>query len=167
MPMNRFDARIHLPHRTAKSISKLAIGVLSLLVVLAFVAMLPGIERVAAGLPLSFALLAWMVLSVGVAGILVAVAPMAARVGTLALDAPPALHEHLGSLVHWSVILVAIIVAHRGVAPAVEALAPGWVMAVDVLGLLLALPPLLVVALRLYCSIEPLTELTVDRLPTN
>lgn len=159
-------ARNHppIPDATVRSVVKLGIVVAAIVFMIFLGRSIPGIDRLMGVAPISTAIVIRLVLALAIAGMLVTVAPLLARVGTLLVDGPPRLTEQLSSLFHWSIVLVPIIVAHRGIALAIDAVAPGWILVFDVVGLLIAVAPLSIVALPLYFSVDPVTDATIERL---
>jgi len=149
---------------TVRSASKLVLVAAWLLVVLALATLLPGIDRLVPGAPITFVAVVGAVVTALVVALLLSVAPKLAVLVRLALDAPKAVVENLASAVYWLVVLVAVVVAHRGFAGVVVPFLDGFSWVYDVAFLLLALPAVAFVAARLYASVDPASELLADRL---
>jgi len=149
---------------TARSVSKLLVAALSLIGLAFLVSLLPGIERLLPGTSVTLVALTGAVASLVVAGILLYAASGLAALVRLLLDGPKPLDEHVASIVHWLVVLAAVLVAHWGLAPVfVPALGEvAWIY--DAAFLLLALPSIGVIAARLYVSLDPAAEEVADSL---
>lgn len=149
---------------TAHSVGKLLLGAISLLFVLSLVSLLPGIDRLLPGTPISLFALAGAIAAIVVAGVLLYTASGLAALTRMLLSGPPEVVEHVASIVHWLAVLAAVLVAHRGLQAMVRALFDGAAWAYDVVFLLLALPPLVIIAARLYVSLDPAAALMADAL---
>ena len=147
---------------TVESASRIVFGTTALAVVLALASLLPGLDLLVPRTPVTLAAVVGALATLAVVAVLLYLARALAVLTRLALDGPAAVVEHLASVVHWAVVLGAVLVAHAGLAPAVTPLlgGAGWVY--DVTFLLAALVPLAVVAARLAVAVDPLAELVAD-----
>lgn len=146
----------------ARSIAKLTIAALALVLLAYLVSLLPGIERFVPGTRVSLVAVAGALASLAIATILVYLASRLAAVTRLALDGPPELIEHVASIVHWLVVLAAVLVAHSGLAPVVRPVLEEAMWLYDLSFLLVSLPILVVIAVRLYVAIDPAADTLVD-----
>lgn len=150
--------------RTVRSVSKLLLAAGAIAFLLWIASLLPGMDRLVPMTSMSLATLLRVVVTVVIVGLLVDLAPGLAALTTLLLSGPRAVVEGVASAVHWLVILAGILVAHRGLEPAFVAMLDGGTWLYDLVFLVLALPPLAIVAARLYVSIDPTADLVADRL---
>lgn len=67
------------------------------------------------------------------------------------------------SIVYWLSILAAVLVAHWGLAPLVAGVFDSLLWVYDTAFLLLALGPLLVIAVRRYASLDPAADAFAER----
>lgn len=151
---------------TVKTVTKLLLGAGGLVFLLALVSVLPGLDRVVPATPITFASLAVAVLTLGIVAALAYVAP---HLETLVRDEVPgrvALATNVGAVVKHLVVLLAVLVAYRGLAGAVVPFLAetGSVWAYDLTFLVLALVPTARIALHLYRGLDPAADLTTQRL---
>ncbi|SDF33707.1 hypothetical protein SAMN04488067_103241 [Halorubrum xinjiangense] len=173
--MNSNDSAIGtaLDRDTVRSTSKLLIGALAVVGVLAVITLLPGADRLVPFAPVTFAAVATAVVTLAVAGILLYAAPKFALLTRLALggrgadgegDAPPSrIAENAGGVVHWLVVFGAVLVAYRGLAGAAVPLLNGAAWAYDAAFLFVALVPVVFLVARLTVTVDPLAEAVADR----
>ena len=162
-----------LDRDTVRSASKLLIGALAIVGVLAVVTLLPGIDRLVPFAPVTFAAVATAVVALAVAGILLYAAPKFALLTRLALggrgagtehDAPPSrVAENAGGVVYWLVVFGAVLVAYRGLAGAATPLLGGAAWAYDAVFLFVALVPVVFLVARLTVTVDPLADAVADR----
>ena len=146
-------------HRPVRWLCKLALSTVALLVVLFLLSLLPGLDVSGS----TFAALADAIVALAVVALL---SYLATALPTFVLertDAPPELREHGAALAFWLSILAAILVAHRGLEPAVAAMG-GNLWFYDSLFLLSALPPLVGVAAHLWAVLDPAADYAADQL---
>ncbi|WP_135364917.1 hypothetical protein [Halosimplex halophilum] len=147
---------------TVESASRIVLGTGALVAVLALASLLPGLDLLVPRTPVTLAAVVGALATLAAVALLVYLASALAALTRLALDGPAELVEHLASVVHWLVVLAAVLVAHAGLAAAVTPLLGDAAWAYDVAFLLLGLGPLVVVAARLYVAVGPLAELVAD-----
>lgn len=164
MRLTRDGVRTAIGRRTVRSVSKLLLGAASLLFVLGLASLLPGLDRLLFGVPVTFAAVVWAVAALAVAGLLVYAATGLAALARLALDGPREVVESAAAVVYWTVVLAAILIAHRGLAPALTPLLDGLVWAYDLVFLLAALAPLAVIAARLSVCLDPAADAVAERI---
>jgi len=145
-----------------RAASKVVLGVGAVVFVLALASLLPGLDRLVPG-PVSLVAVAGALVALAVAGLLVYVARGLAALVRLSLDGPRAVVENVASVVHWVVVLLAVLVAHAGLAGVANPLLGDLSWLYDLAFLLVALVPLAVVAARLYVTLDPAADLLADR----
>jgi len=154
---NRFE-----PNReTTRSIGKLLFGAAATAFVLGLVTLLPGVDRLLPGTDVSIGALVRAIAALVVSGTLVYTAS-----GLTALLAPTVrgeLTRNATSIVYWLSILAAVLVAHWGLAPLVAGVFDSLLWVYDTAFLLLALGPLVVIAVRLYASLDPAADAFAER----
>lgn len=148
---------------TVESISKLVLGVAWLAFVLALASLIPGLDLLRPRTPVTLAAVLGALAALAVVGLLLYLASGLAAMTRLVLDGPAEVVEHVASIVHWLVVLAAVLVAHAGLGPAVAPLVGEvrWLYGLPFL--LLALGPLGVVAVRCYIVLDPLAALVAER----
>jgi len=149
-----------------RSVAKLTLGALSVALLAYLVSLLPGIERLIPGTPVSLVAVVGALASVAIAGLLLYVARRLAAITQIVIDGPDPLVEHVGSILHWLVVLGAVLVAHAGLAPVALPILGDLSWIYDVAFLVLSVPILAVVAARLYVSLDPAADSLADRLTT-
>lgn len=151
---------------TARRLVRTGLALAGVLVVVPLVAVLPGVDRLFAGLTVSPWAVLLAVVTVIVAGALVRVAPTVERAVAESLDGPDAVVANAAAAAKLLVGFAAVVIAYRGLAPAV---APTF-RAFDLGGvyhlafLVVGLFVLGAFVRRLHRCWEPLTELLTDRL---
>lgn len=164
---NRPEIRDAVDESTLRSSIRLLLAAVGLLFLLFLVSLLPGLDRLVPQTPVSFAALVGAVVTLAVVGLLVFLAPMLASLVRVTLGGPKELVEHLASVVLYLVLLVAVLVAHQGLGAAVTPFLGGATWGYDIAFLLLSLPPLVVVAVRLYAALDPATDLLTRKVTTS
>ncbi|UWG51336.1 putative membrane protein [Halalkaliarchaeum sp. AArc-CO] len=147
-----------------RSASKLLLSAAALLFVLYLVTLLPGVDRLVPQTPVTFAAVVTAIATVAVVGLLVYSAPKLASLVRLAFDGPREVVENVASVVHWVVVLAAILVAHSGLAGIATPLFDGFEWVYDAMFLLVALPVLVVIVGRLYVGLDPSADLIADKI---
>ncbi|WP_244510172.1 hypothetical protein [Natronobacterium texcoconense] len=152
-----------MDHDTVRTVGKLLIATLSAILLLSLISVLPGVDRVIPGTPVTFVGVVGAIVTVAIVALLLYLAPALASLLRSALEGPPAVVDDIASIVQLLVVFLAVIVAHRGLAPLFVPLLgdAGWTY--DVVFLAIALPPLAILAARLYVSLEPISELLAER----
>jgi len=162
-----------LDRDTVRSASRLLIGALAVVGVLAVVTLLPGIDRLVPFAPVTFAAVATGVVALAVAGILLYAAPKFALLTRLALggraaDAetdprPSRIAENAGGMAYWLVVFGAVLVAYRGLAGVAVPLLNDAAWAYDAAFLFAALVPVVFLVARLTVTVDPLADAVADR----
>lgn len=158
--LDRTDA---VDQRTVKSVTKILLAAASLVFVLYLLTLLPGIGRLVPQTPVTFAAIVGAIGTVVLVALFLSAAPKFASLTRMLLDGPMEVVEHLASVVYWLVVLVAVLVAHRGLAGLLVPLFGGLAWLYDVAFLLAALPAVAVVAARLYLALDPGADLLAER----
>lgn len=166
---DRFTASTTLDHETVQSVGKVILATLALIWLLSLVSILPGVDRLVPGTPITFVAIAGAIATVVLVGLLLYLAPTLANLVRSTISGPQQVVDDIASIVHLFLVLVAVLVAYRGLAAAVVpvfAVLVGsdaaWLY--DILFFALALPPLAILAARVYVSLDPMAELLADRL---
>lgn len=157
MSNESIDTSPVLARTSATTGTKVIVTTVALLAVAALGSLLPGVDRF---VPLPDGILGSLfmaTISIALAASLIAIAPTLAGRATIAIGRPAAFAADVGSIVHWGTVLAAVIVVHRGFAALASTFLDGLVIVYDVVFLALALPPFLIVVLRLYLCLDPLT----------
>lgn len=154
--------RKSLGRTEVRSMSKLVLTAVTLLFVVYLATVLPGIDRIIPQTPVAFAAVVSAIATIAVVGLLFYMAPKAASLVRLTVTGPKSVVENMASVVHWVVILAAILVAHSGLAGVLTPFFDGFVWLYDTVFLLLALPILAIIAARLYVSLDPGADLIAD-----
>lgn len=160
-------ARRTLPAASIRSVAKLLAATLVVLFVLGVVSILPGIDHFMPGTPITLFAIASVLLSLAIAGMLITLAPDLAALVPAVLDASAEIVENVASVVYWGIVLLAIVIVHRGVYPAAASILNEWIWVFDVVFLALTVPPLLIVVLRLSLSVTPASDAIADRFATD
>lgn len=151
-----------IDHDTVHSIGKLLLAALSLLFLLSLVSLLPGVDRVIPGTSIPFVAVVSAIVTVAIVALLLYLAPALARLVRSTLHGPAQVVDDVAAIVQLLVVFVAVLIAHRGLAPAIVPLLDGAAWVYDVVFLAIALPPLGILAARLYVSLDPMAELLAD-----
>lgn len=156
-----------------RSASRLLIGALAVVGVLAVVTLLPGIDRLVPFAPVTFAAVATGVVALAVAGTLLYAAPKFALLTRLALDGraadagsdarPSQIAENAGGMAYWLVVFGAVLVAYRGLAGVAVPLLNDAAWAYDAVFLFAALVPVVFLVARLTVTVDPLADAVADR----
>ncbi len=165
MPGNYADHDA-LDDRTIHRMGKLLLATVALVLLLGLVSLLPGIDRLVPGSPVSFMALVSAVVTIALVSLLISLAPAVKRLVTSALDGPRLLVDDVATIAQLLVVFVAIVIAHRGLAPAIVPLLDGLAWLYDLAFFLLALPPLAFIVWQVYDSLDPMAELLADRVTT-
>ena len=161
-----------LDRDAVRSASRLLIGALAVVGVLAVVTLLPGIDRLVPFAPVTFAAVATAVVALAVAGVLLYAAPKFALLTRLALggraaDAeagpPNRIAENAGGIAYWLVVFGAALVAYRGLAGVATPLLGGAAWAYDAAFLFVALVPVVFLVARVTVTVDPLADAVADR----
>ncbi|OVE84737.1 hypothetical protein [Natronolimnobius baerhuensis] len=170
MSANRFTFPDAVDTDTVQSVGKLVLATVALVWLLWLVSMLPGVGRFIPGTPVTFAALVGAIATVLVVGLLLYLAPALAGLVRSTVDGPENVVDDVASITHLFIVLVAVLVAHRGLAQLLVPLLEnplglgnaGWTY--DIVFLALALPPLAILAARIYVSLDPMSELLAKKL---
>lgn len=169
MNSDRFTASETVDHETVQSVGKVLLATLALIWLLYLVSILPGIDRLVPGTSVTFAAIALAIATVMIVGLLLYLAPTLANLVRTTITGPQQVIDDIASIVHLFIVLVAVLVAHRGLEPAIVGLFggvagadAGWLY--DLLFFALAVPPLAILAARVYVSLDPMADLLADRL---
>ncbi len=150
--------------RTVHTLVKLLLGAAAIVFVAYLLTLLPGADRLVPATPVSFAAVVSAVATAVLVAVLWIAAPRLAAVTRSALSGPEAVVEHLASVVHWLVVLVAVLVAHGGFAGVAAPILGGSMWLYDLAFLLAAVPPVLIIGVRLYVGIDPAATAITDGL---
>lgn len=158
------DTQSTISHETAHSVGRLLFGAVAAVFVLWLLTLLPGIDRLLPGTAITIDVLVRAVAAIAVAGVLAYTASELATLAGTSLRKSREVVRQVASIVYWLVVLAAILVLHWGLSPLATATLDefGWVY--DPLFLLVALGPLIVVAVRLYIVVDPAAEAFANRL---
>lgn len=155
MTQNRLTQSGVLEYKTIHRVSKLFLLALWVVVVTFLVTMIPGFDRIVPQTPVTLAALFSAIATIVLISILVYLAPNAANLLRMSFDGPNPIIEHFASVLYWGIILAAILVGYRGFAGITLPILDGAVWIYDVLFLLIALPVVVIIAARLYVTLDP------------
>lgn len=163
MTYDRSNYSATVDRDTVRSVGKLLLATLSAILLLSLLSLLPGVGRVIPGTPVTFVALVGAVVTVAIVALLLWLAPALGSLVRSTLDGPSSVVDDVASIVQLFVVLVAVLVAHRGLEPAIAPLLGRLAWTYDVLFLVLALGPLGILAARIYVSLDPIADLLADR----
>lgn len=152
-----------------RSLIKLVLAVVGLLLFLVFVTVLPGVDRVIPGLPLTFAGFISALVTFGIVLLLLQVAAKAKVVIQRLRINVPDVTARSAVVVHWTVVFFAVVIAYEGFATAVTPVLTqaGLLWAYDLAFFTLGVAPLVVVGYHLFHLLDPLAELFLSLLSTD
>ncbi|WP_246084353.1 hypothetical protein [Salinadaptatus halalkaliphilus] len=159
----RPDHHESVDHETVRRVGKFLLACLGLVVLSSLVSLLPGIDRLVPGTPISFVAVVSAVVTLAIVGLLVYLAPALAKLVRSVLEGPEQVVDDIAAIVQLVVVFVAVLVAHQGLAPAIGPLLGGLGWVYDLVFLAIALPPLGILAARMYVSLDPMAELLANR----
>lgn len=162
MTQSRTDSDERIRRDATRTVAKLSPAALSLALLSYLVTLLPGTDRLIPGTNVSVVAVAGAVAGLAITAILLYAAQRLAAITRDVLDGPPRLVEHVASIVHWLVVLAAVLVAHAALAPVVLPVLGDLAWIYDVAFLLASVPILVVVAVRLYVALDPAADLVAD-----
>lgn len=152
---------------TVQSVSRRLLTAAWVVVVLALLTLVPGIDRVVPQTSVTSIAVLGAVASLAVVGLLLYAAPKVAALVRMALHGPRRVVENIASAAYWLVVLGGVLVAHRGLAGVVVPLLGGRAWLHDTGFLLLAVPVVAVVGTRLYASLGPGSRLLAETVTAN
>lgn len=153
----------------AKSLVTLLLAVIGLVVLLALVAILPGVGRFVPGLPITFrAILSALVTLVIVLLLLRAAANAKVVVHQFRINAP-AIATRIGAVMYWSIVFFAVVVGYEGFRAAVVPVLtePGFGWLYDLTFFVLGVIPLILVGYSLFHLLDPFAEFWVAKLQSD
>lgn len=119
---SRLSPSLELEKSTIRRIVRVILALAGLLVLLGLTALLPGIDRLVAGLSVSPWALVLAIATVLVVVALIWVAPTVERAVGQALDGPTDVVTNAGASAKLFVVFAAVVIAYRGLAPALTPL---------------------------------------------
>ncbi len=148
-----------------KSLMRLLAGVWFVVVFVGLALLLPGAEQLVEPIPLTLGTVLMTIGTLVFVGVLIQMAPFVASVTERTLNNPD-LAGSAGDIARNVVLFLAVIVAHRGLAPALGPLLDvvGIGGVYDIAFLILGILPLLNVAYHLYVAVDPLAALLTQSL---
>ncbi|WP_226008264.1 hypothetical protein [Natrinema salinisoli] len=152
-----------LDRKTVHSMGKLLLMTLSLILLLVLISLLPGIDRLVPGSPITLFAVVSAVLTMATVGLLLSLAPAVATLVQSTFEGPAQVVDDIAAIMQLLVVFIAMIIAHRGLAPAIVPLLDETAWMYDVVFLAFALPPLAILAIRVYVSLDPMAELLAER----
>lgn len=164
MSLSRSNLGGAVDRKTVRGGMKLLLGAGSLVFLLYLVTLVPGVERVIPDTPISFVGVVSVIVTAAIVVVLVNLAAGVKNIAPLVFNGPAPLGAHLASMGHWLVMLVAVLIAHRGLQPAVAPVLGDAMWIYDLGFLLMALPALVIIAFRLYFSLDQMADLLTNRI---
>ena len=163
MNIRKAEIQQSVSRNSVRSVSKLLLVAAWLVFVLYLFTLLPGVDRVIPQTPVTLAALIGAVVTFVLVGLLLYAAPKLAGLVRMSFSGPRGIIENISSVTYWSVILAAVLVAHRGFVGVVQPFLGEFMWVYDIGFLLLALPVVAFISARLYVSLDPGSELVADR----
>lgn len=150
----------------AKSLVTLLLAVIGLLLILALVAILPGVDRLVFGLPITFGAIASALVTLVIVLLLLPAAARAKGIVRQFRISAPEIATRLAAVVYWSIVFLAIVVGYEGLRAAVEPvlIEAGFNWMYDLTFFVLGVVPLAVVGYSLFRLLDPVAEFCVSRL---
>ncbi|MFP8955131.1 hypothetical protein ACLI4Y_00245 [Natrialbaceae archaeon A-CW3] len=149
---------------TVRQVTTLALAAAGVIVLVTLASLLPGADWLVPGTPVTIGAAITAVATIAVVGLLVILAPALERLVRTSLNESPDLTRKAGAAVRITTVLIAVLIAHRGLADAVRPLLGSVSWAYDIVFLLLSLPLLGALAIVLYTSLEPTAEACTSKL---
>lgn len=147
-----------------RSAAKVTLIGIWLVLVLALVRLVPGGDYLVPSSAVTALTVGTAAVTVVVAAALMALAsPVAAHVRER-VTSVPTLAEEVAAVAYWWMVLLAIIVAHRGLAGLLRPITGRLAWTYDLLFLGLSILPVLAMAVRLYRTLDPLASLLAERM---
>lgn len=162
MNIDRDALRTGIGCETVRTVSKVVLAIVSILFVAYLATFIPGIEHVIPATGIGAHAVIGALLTVLLVALLVYLSSGFARLVQISLEGPPVVVDHVASIVRWTVVLAAVVVAHRGLSPLAQAVLGGVTWVFDLLVLFVAIPVVLIIALRLYVSLDPASRDITD-----
>lgn len=149
-----------------RSLIKLVLAVVGLLLLLVFVAVLPGVDRVIPGLPITVAAIASALVTLAIVLLLLRVATKAKAVITRLRFSVPDIAARSAFVAHWTIVFLAVVIAYEGFEAALRPVLTeaGLLWAYDLAFFLLGVIPLVLIGYYLFNLLDPLAELFVTQL---
>lgn len=159
MTLKGFDLQATTANRDIiRAITKATLAILSLVFLTYLVRLLPGADLLIPSTPLSIASVFGAIVTILLVGLVLLIAPKAATLTRIGLSGPSSVVENIAGVVYWLLVLVAIIIAHRGLAGIFLPVFGGLSWLYDVIFLVIALPVVVFIAARLYANLDPGTD---------
>lgn len=151
-----------------KTVVKLLLGMGGLVFLLLLVSFLPGLDRLVPATPITFAGLVIALVTLGIVAVLVYVAPQLETLVQQGFTGDDALATNVAAVVKHLVILLAVLVAYRGLAGAIVPFLAETdsIWADDLSFLVLALIPTALIAIHLYRGLDPAADLLTSKVTT-
>lgn len=162
MNVDRNSVRTSVGYDGVRSVAKVVLAIASLLLLALLARFLPGLEHVVPAGDAGAAAVLTALVTAFVVGLLVYLSSEVGRLLVLLLDGPPVLVRSVASIVRWTVVLAALLAAHLGLSPLMGGVLGDAIWTFDVAVLLLTLPVLLIIAIRLYVSLDPAARYIAD-----
>lgn len=154
---------------TVRTVVKLLLGMGGLVFLLVLVSVLPGLDRLVPTTPITFGSIVVALLTLGIVALLVYVAP---RLETLVQEefaGSDALASNVAAIVKQLVVLLAVLVAYRGLAGVIVPFLAetDTIWAYDLAFLVLALIPTALIAWQLFQGLDPAADLLTEQVTTS
>ena len=158
--------RTQIEELEISSLVKLVIVIIVLLFLLVFVSVLPGLDQLVPGLPITFGAIVSAVVTLAIVLLLVRVA---ARIRTiiqhLLIDIAE-IETHSTAVVYWTIVFLAVVIAYEGFEAAMAPILveAGLLWTYDLVFFLLGVIPLAFVGYHLFQLLDPLADWCVTKL---
>ncbi len=146
-----------------KSVTKTVLIIASVMFLAYLATLLPGIDYVTSIFGIDGGIVMGAVLTTVVVGLLLYLSSALGRLIEVVLSGPTVIVDQTASIARWVIVLGTILVAHVGYTPLVTTVLGDASWMFDILALLVALPVLLIIALRLYLVLDPTARYVTDK----
>lgn len=162
MHVDRDALRSTIGRETIHSVTKVLLGIVSILFIAYLATFIPGTEYIVPQTGVGIRALIGAALTVLLVGLLVYISSASARLTRMAVDGPPVVVENIASVIRWTILLAAVVVAHLGLSPLASAILGETTWPFDMVFLFIAIPILMIIAFRLYVALDPAAKYIAD-----
>lgn len=152
-----------LGRRTVRSATKLVLTAVSLLLLAILLRLLPGLDLVVPRSAVSVVAVLTAAVTIAVVGLLLILSPRLSTVAAGLISGSDEVADMFSSLVFWLLILGAVLLAHTGLSAVFVPILGGFAWLYDLVFLVLAVPPVVFIAIWQFSLLDPTAELISER----